>query len=159
MDYDIYRINISNFSEVIAIWHTAYNYNSSTVCAKDQTKVAELIKICKHRQKWIGCIPIDNNTIPATMIMEELYNKISSFKKKATYITVYALSASTLDRNWLGEVYSKNPNFFKNLNLNQKDFDEICILVEQDLTIDILNSKDKQSDKLAERFFLSTVLR
>ncbi|RIB11197.1 hypothetical protein C2G38_2204104 [Gigaspora rosea] len=39
---------------------------------------------------WI--LPIDNNTIPATMTMEELHNKISSFKK-ATYITVYALSA------------------------------------------------------------------
>ncbi|RIB17834.1 hypothetical protein C2G38_2037407 [Gigaspora rosea] len=82
MDYNIYGINISNFLEVIAMWRTAYNYNSPMVYAKDQTKVAELIEICKYRQKWIG----------STMTMEELHNKISSFKK-ATYITVYALSA------------------------------------------------------------------
>ncbi|CAG8850010.1 37214_t:CDS:1, partial [Gigaspora margarita] len=61
-------------------------------CAKDQTKVAELIEVCKHQQKWIGCVPIDDTTIPITMTIEELHNKISSFKK-ATYITVCALSA------------------------------------------------------------------
>ncbi|RIB15136.1 hypothetical protein C2G38_1601885 [Gigaspora rosea] len=99
------------------------------------------------------------------MTMEELHNKISSFKK-ATYITVYALSAcipgippvviavipsdqkekaelnnynnnlimselyfagamtiglyfdrAALDRNWLDEVYSKNPDFSQELAL------------------------------------------
>ncbi|RIB08291.1 hypothetical protein C2G38_361024 [Gigaspora rosea] len=165
IDHDIYGINISIFSDIIAMCRKAYNYNGPTVCAKDQTKVAELIEVCKHRQQWIGCVPIDDATIPTTMTIEELHNKISSFKK-ATYITVYALSAcipgilpvviaiipsdqmenielnhyynnlimkklyyagamtiglyfdgASLDRNWLGEVYSQCPTFFQELAL------------------------------------------
>ncbi|CAB4437270.1 unnamed protein product [Rhizophagus irregularis] len=141
------------------MWRKAYDYAGPTICAKDQTKVAELIEVCEQRQKWIGCVPIEDTIIPTTMTIEELHNKISNFKK-ATYITVYALSAcipgippivivvnpsdqtekaeinthdnnlimrelnragamtiglyfdgATLDRNWLGEVYSEDPTF------------------------------------------------
>ncbi|CAG8727423.1 18681_t:CDS:2, partial [Gigaspora rosea] len=198
MDYDIYEINISNFSEIIAMWHTAYNYDGPTVCAKDQTKVAELIEI-------------------STMTMEELHNKISSFKK-ATYITVYALSAcipgippvvialyfagamtiglyfdrAALDQNWLDEstlILNAFENFPINLHFMDNSLPFICgtdiyhcikkgrnmhisgtrvcsighyimspehlwILKENleiysSLTNDILNPKDKQSDKFA----------
>ncbi|CAI2197973.1 3908_t:CDS:1, partial [Funneliformis geosporum] len=67
---------MSSFSDIITIWREAYNYAGPIICAKDQTKVAELIEVCRHRQKWIGCVPIDNTTIPTTMIIEELHNKI-----------------------------------------------------------------------------------
>ncbi|GES81353.1 hypothetical protein GLOIN_2v1844828 [Rhizophagus clarus] len=74
------------------MWRKAYDYTGPTICAKDQTKVAELIEICRQRQKWIGCVLIEETIISTTMTMEELHNKISNFKK-TTYITVYALSA------------------------------------------------------------------
>ncbi|CAI2197857.1 3973_t:CDS:2, partial [Funneliformis geosporum] len=93
IDFLIVLISISTLAiHIITIWREAYNYAGHTICAKDQMKVAELIEVCRHQQKWIGCVPIDNTTIPTTMTIEELHNKISNFKK-ATYITVYALSA------------------------------------------------------------------
>ncbi|CAI2178867.1 7808_t:CDS:2 [Funneliformis geosporum] len=49
--YNIYGINTSSFSDIITIWREAYNYAGPTICAKDQTKVAELIEVCRHRQK------------------------------------------------------------------------------------------------------------
>ncbi|CAG8729303.1 4067_t:CDS:2 [Cetraspora pellucida] len=204
-NYNIYGINISSFSDIVTIWHKAYNYNGPTICAKDQTKVAELIKVCKHQQKWIKCILINSITISTTMIFKELHNKINSFKK-ATYITVYALLAciseippvvisvipsdqkkiielnyynnnlvikglyyasamtiglyfddATLDKNWLGEIYSKSPVFSQKLILKSilKENSEVY----SGLANDILNPKNKQSDKLAKRFFLSTVLK
>ncbi|GET65599.1 hypothetical protein GLOIN_2v1844828 [Rhizophagus irregularis DAOM 181602=DAOM 197198] len=165
--YNIYGINTSSFPDIITMWRKAYDYAGPTICAKDQTKVAELIEVCKQRQKWIGCVPIEDTIIPTTMTIEELHNKISNFKK-ATYITVYALSAcipgippiviavnpsdqtekaeinthdnnlimrelnragamtiglyfdgATLDRNWLGEVYSEDPTFTRELALKK----------------------------------------
>ncbi|CAB4473950.1 unnamed protein product [Rhizophagus irregularis] len=165
--YNIYGINTSSFPDIITMWRKAYDYAGPTICAKDQTKVAELIEVCKQRQKWIGCVPIEDTIIPTTMTIEELHNKISNFKK-ATYITVYALSAcipgippiviavnpsdqtekaeinthdnnlimrelnragamtiglyfdgATLDRNWLGEVYSEDPTFTCELALKK----------------------------------------
>lgn len=74
------------------MWRKVYNYADPTICAKDQTKVAELIEVCRQRQKWIRCMPIDDTTILTSITIEELHNKIINFKK-ATYITVYALSA------------------------------------------------------------------
>src|SRR6266498_1703650 len=44
MHYNIYGINTSNFSEIITMWHKAYNYAGPIVYVKDQTKVAELIE-------------------------------------------------------------------------------------------------------------------
>ncbi|CAG8836705.1 28229_t:CDS:2, partial [Gigaspora margarita] len=60
---------ISIFVELITIWQLAYNCYGPTICAKDQTKVAKII--------------------------EKLHTKISSFEK-ATYITVFALTAILL---------------------------------------------------------------
>ncbi|CAG8834438.1 31328_t:CDS:2, partial [Gigaspora margarita] len=42
--FDVHRINSSVFAEPITIWQSAYNYYSLTICAKDQTKVAEMIE-------------------------------------------------------------------------------------------------------------------
>jgi hypothetical protein len=90
--FDIYGINPCIFKELIKIWRLAYNYYGPTVCAKDQTKVAEMIEVCRTRQQWVGSVPIDTSTIPHSMTANELHAKISSFEK-ATYITVFALSA------------------------------------------------------------------
>ncbi|CAB4445007.1 unnamed protein product [Rhizophagus irregularis] len=92
---NLYGINFCVFEELIAIWRTAYNYYGPTVCAKDQTKVAEMVEVCRTRQQWVGSIPIDTSIIPHVMTAEELHAKISSLEK-ATYITVYALSAILL---------------------------------------------------------------
>ncbi|CAG8752858.1 45671_t:CDS:2, partial [Gigaspora margarita] len=117
INYDIYGINISIFSDIIAMWHKAYNYNGPTVCAKDQTKVAELIEVCKHRQKWIGCVPIDDTTIPTTITIEELHNKVSSFKKQRNLIRPdnndgYNIKLSTFKEN-LSKELSNFPSVFE----------------------------------------------
>ena len=51
-----------------------------------------MIEVCRTRQQWVGSVPIDTSTIPCSMSVEELHAKILSFEK-ATYITVFALSA------------------------------------------------------------------
>ncbi|CAB4409103.1 unnamed protein product [Rhizophagus irregularis] len=51
-----------------------------------------MVEVCRTRQQWVGSIPIDTSIIPHVMTAEELHAKISSLEK-ATYITVYALSA------------------------------------------------------------------
>ena len=51
-----------------------------------------MIEVCRIRQQWVGSVPIDTSIIPYSMTAEELHAKISSFEK-ATYITVFALSA------------------------------------------------------------------
>ncbi|CAG8795694.1 17903_t:CDS:2, partial [Gigaspora rosea] len=90
--FDVHGINSSVFAELITIWRSAYNYYGPTICAKDQTKVAEMIEVCRIYQRWVGSVPIDTSTITYSMTAEELHAKISSFDK-ATYITVFALTA------------------------------------------------------------------
>jgi hypothetical protein len=45
--FNVYGINSSVLAELITIWRSAYNYYGPTICAKDQTKVAELIEVCR----------------------------------------------------------------------------------------------------------------
>ena len=47
--FDLLGINTSNFSELISKWRCAYNYMGPTICAKDQTKIAEMIEVDRHR--------------------------------------------------------------------------------------------------------------
>ncbi|CAI2190724.1 6412_t:CDS:2, partial [Funneliformis geosporum] len=81
-----------NESFVDFLIRLAYDYYGPTICAKDQIKVAEMIEFCRTQQQWVGSVPIDNSMVPHSMTTEELHTKISSFNK-ATYITVFALSA------------------------------------------------------------------
>jgi hypothetical protein len=54
-----------------------------------------MIEVCRTRHQWVGLVPIDTSTIPCSMSVEELHAKILSFEK-ATYITVFTLSAVLL---------------------------------------------------------------
>ncbi|UZO29538.1 uncharacterized protein OCT59_023008 [Rhizophagus irregularis] len=133
--YNIYGINTSSFPDIITMWRKAYDYAGPTICAKDQTKVAELIEVCKQRQKWIGfyalsaCIPgippiviavnpsdqtekAEINTHDNNLIMRELN------RAGAMTIGLY-FDGATLDRNWLGEVYSEDPTFTCELALKK----------------------------------------
>lgn len=46
---DLLGINTSNFYESISKWRCAYDYMEPTICAKDQTKIAEMIEV-EHRR-------------------------------------------------------------------------------------------------------------
>ncbi|CAB4444985.1 unnamed protein product [Rhizophagus irregularis] len=104
-----------------------------------------MVEVCRTRQQWVGSIPIDTSIIPHVMTAEELHAKISSLEK-ATYITVYALSAillgipplvlAVIPSNQketkakdstlmvlhiivlgIGETYSKNSSVYSDLNI------------------------------------------
>src|SRR6185369_6883617 len=47
---------------------------------------------CRKREMWVGCVPCSTQKVPISMSIDELQQKLSSLKK-ATYITVYAISA------------------------------------------------------------------
>lgn len=47
--FNIHSINPYVSEDLITIWRLVYNYNSPTICAKDQTKVAEMIEVCRSR--------------------------------------------------------------------------------------------------------------
>ena len=46
---DLLGINALNFYESISKWRCAYDYMEPTICAKDQTKIAEMIEV-EHRR-------------------------------------------------------------------------------------------------------------
>ena len=90
--YDLLGINTSNFYELISKWRCAYDYMEPTVCAKDQTKIAEMIEVDRRRARFVGCVQMQQTSIPQVMTIEELQQKLIALKK-ATYITVFAISA------------------------------------------------------------------
>ncbi|GET62381.1 hypothetical protein GLOIN_2v1882461 [Rhizophagus irregularis DAOM 181602=DAOM 197198] len=46
---NLLEINTSNFYESISKWRCIYDYMEPTICAKDQTKIAEMIEV-EHRR-------------------------------------------------------------------------------------------------------------
>ncbi|RIA84535.1 hypothetical protein C1645_832097 [Glomus cerebriforme] len=89
---DILGLNIEEYETMITTWRAAFNYTGSILCAKDQTKVFEMIELCQKREMWMGCVPYSAQKVPTSMLIDELQQIISSLKK-AIYITVYAISA------------------------------------------------------------------
>ncbi|CAG8852636.1 8953_t:CDS:1, partial [Gigaspora margarita] len=90
--FDLLGINVSNFSKLINNWRCAYNYSGPVICAKDQTKIAEMIEVDRRRARFVGCVQMQQTSIPYSMSIDELQQKLKTLKK-ATYITVFAISA------------------------------------------------------------------
>ncbi|GET03185.1 hypothetical protein GLOIN_2v1811542 [Rhizophagus clarus] len=90
--YGLLGINTSNFYELNSKWRCAYDYMGPTICAKDQTKIAEIIEVDRHCAQFVGCVQMQQTSVPQVMTIEELQQKLVNLKK-ATYITVFAISA------------------------------------------------------------------
>ncbi|CAG8643366.1 2633_t:CDS:1, partial [Cetraspora pellucida] len=57
-----------------------------------QTKIAEMIKVDHHHAQFVGCTQMQQTSIPHSITIDELHQKLATLKK-ATYITVYAILA------------------------------------------------------------------
>src|SRR2546423_4621150 len=76
---------------IISKWRCTYNYFGPTIYTKNQTKIAEMIEVDRHHTRFVGCVQMQQN-LPQTMTIDELQQKLINLKK-ATYITVFAISA------------------------------------------------------------------
>src|SRR6266540_36210 len=63
-----------------------------SICVKDQTKIAEMIEVDRCHSRFIGCIQMQQTSIPQIMILDELQRKLMCLKK-TTYIMVFVISA------------------------------------------------------------------
>ncbi|CAG8782688.1 15809_t:CDS:2, partial [Dentiscutata erythropus] len=92
------------------------------ICAKDQTKIAEMIEVDRCHARFVGCVQMQQTSIPYSMTIDELQQKLKTLKK-ATYITVFAILAvipgipPLVIANWLGRMYFTNYEFQNKLGL------------------------------------------
>ncbi|EXX61378.1 hypothetical protein RirG_171690 [Rhizophagus irregularis DAOM 197198w] len=139
-EFNIHGINPCVFEELIAIWRTAYNYNGPTICAKDQTKVAEMIEVCRTRQQWatyitvfalsavlpgilplvLAVIPSNQKETKADAFLENNTVLKELIKLGAKPIGLY-FDGAAHDRSWIGKTYSKKSSVFNDLNLISDD--------------------------------------
>ncbi|CAG8693644.1 16436_t:CDS:1, partial [Dentiscutata heterogama] len=90
--FDLLEINFLNFPELINKWQCVYNYLGPIICAKDQTKIAEMIEVDRHQNRFVRYIQIQQTSISHSITIDKLQQKLIILKK-ATYITVFAISA------------------------------------------------------------------
>ncbi|CAG8790315.1 28420_t:CDS:1, partial [Racocetra persica] len=62
------------------------------IYAKDQTKIAEMIKVDRRHARFVGYIQMQQTSILYSMTIDELQQKLKTLKK-ATYIIVFAILA------------------------------------------------------------------
>ncbi|CAG8843708.1 20737_t:CDS:2, partial [Gigaspora margarita] len=169
------RINVSNFSKLINNWRCAYNYSGPVICAKDQTKIAEMIEVDRCRAQFVGSVIPGIPPLVITALLSDQKETLANIIEENNLVVKHLnctnaklvglyFDGAPHDRNWLERnMHNSGTHIVPigNYVMSTEHLWQLYIIYKgkSGLTTDVLNPKDKQSDELAERFYSSRILR